>query len=425
MTASSRARPALPPANGAPRSNATRTGAPPAPIAPGAWLGLLGGGQLGRMFCMAAQSLGYRVAVVDPGKDSPAGTVADRHLEADYLDPTALATLRDTCAAATTEFENVPAAALEFLARDLRVAPGAACVAIAQDRISEKTFLAGSGFAVAPFAVLRSRADAASVDDVLLPGIVKSARFGYDGKGQVGVETRDDVVTAFDAILQSPAVLERRIALRAELSVIVARDDAGNVASWPVAENHHRDGILDVSIVPARVSAEIAAQARTLAASVATALDYRGVLCVELFVFDGDRLLVNEIAPRPHNSGHYTIDACVTSQFEQQARVLAALPMGSTHQHTPAVMVNLLGDIWFDGADATAREPDWTRVLSHDSAKLHLYGKRDPRRGRKMGHVTCLGASQDEALAIARAVKRDLRIPGDDAPALLEAAAMR
>ena len=211
---------------------------------------------------------------------------------------------------------------------------------------------------------------------------------------------------------------KRRIALRAELSVIVARDDAGNVAAWPVAENLHRDGILDVSIVPARIPAEIAAQARTLAANVATALDYRGVLCVELFVADDARLLVNEIAPRPHNSGHYTIDACVTSQFEQQARVVAALPMGATDQHTPAVMVNLLGDIWFDDDEAAPREPDWTHVLSHASAKLHLYGKREPRRGRKMGHVTCLGASQDEALAMARAIKRELGIPGDDAPAL-------
>ena len=419
------ARPARSSASVAPRAQAMRPGDVPAPIAPGAWLGLLGGGQLGRMFCMAAQSLGYRVAVVDPSKDSPAGTVADRHLEADYLDPPALAALRDTCAAATTEFENVPAAALEFLARELRVAPSAASVAIAQDRISEKTFLAGGGFAVAPFAVLRSRADAASIDDALLPGIIKSARFGYDGKGQVSVATRDEVVAAFDAMLQTTAVLERRIALRTELSVIVARDDRGNVASWPVAENHHRDGILDVSIVPARVSAVVAAQARTLAASVAAALDYRGVLCVELFVAEDDRLIVNEIAPRPHNSGHYTIDACVTSQFEQQARVVAALPMGATDQHTPAVMVNLLGDVWFDGDGARAREPDWTRVLAHAAAKLHLYGKREPRRGRKMGHVTCLGPTQDEALATARAIKRELGIPGADSPALGGSAAQR
>ncbi len=379
-------------------------------IAPGSWLGLLGGGQLGRMFCMAAQSLGYRVVVLDPGHESPAGSVADRHIAADYLDPAGLTTLRDACAAATTEFENVPAAALEFLSRDLRVAPGAASVAIAQDRISEKTFLAGGGFAVAPFAVLRTRADAAAVDDSLLPGIVKSARFGYDGKGQVRVRMRDEVLATFDDMAQSPAILERMIDLACELSVIVARDDTGNVASWPVAENRHRNGILDVSIVPARVSPALADEARGIATAVATALDYRGVLCVELFVTREHTLLVNEIAPRPHNSGHYTIDACATSQFEQQARVLAGLPMGDTLQHTPAVTVNLLGDIWF-GEDGAPREPDWTRVLAHGLAKLHLYGKREPRRGRKMGHVTCLASSLPAAIATAEAIKRDLGIP--------------
>ena len=392
----------------------TATG-PPAAIPPGSWLGLLGGGQLGRMFCMAAQSLGYRVAVIDPLEDSPAGSVADRHLRAEYLDPAALAALRESCAAATTEFENVPAASLEFLARDLRVAPGAASVAIAQDRISEKTFLAGGGFAVAPFAVLRTRADAMTADEALLPGIVKRARFGYDGKGQFRVRTRDDVTAAFDALLQEPAVLEQAVDLQAELSVVVARDDGGNVATWPVSENRHRDGILDVSIVPARIDAALAGAARAIATAITTALDYRGVLCVELFVAPGNALLVNEMAPRPHNSGHYTIDACATSQFEQQARVLAALPMGDTRQHTPAVMVNLLGDIWFDGDAAAPREPDWPRALSHGLAKLHLYGKREPRRGRKMGHVTCLGETLESALECAREIKRDLGIPGADA----------
>ncbi|MGE5089642.1 MAG: 5-(carboxyamino)imidazole ribonucleotide synthase [Candidatus Levyibacteriota bacterium] len=390
---------------------------PRAPIVPGEWLGLLGGGQLGRMFCMAAQSLGYRVAVLDPGHESPAGSVADRHLCADYLDPQGLASLRESCRAATTEFENVPAAALEFLARDLRVTPGAASVAIAQDRISEKTFLHGNGFPVAPFAVLREDADVAGVEPALLPGIVKSARMGYDGKGQARVATRDDVAAAFAAMGRTACVLEKRIELVCELSVVVARGDNGEVATWPVAENRHRDGILDVSIAPARVGADVAARARATATAVANALDYRGVLCVEMFVAAGDRLLVNEIAPRPHNSGHYTIDACVTSQFEQQARVLAALPLGDTSQHTPAVMVNLLGDIWF-GADGQRepREPDWTRVLGHSAAKLHLYGKRDARRGRKMGHVTCLGATLEQALATARAVKRELAIPEADFP---------
>jgi 5-(carboxyamino)imidazole ribonucleotide synthase len=385
--------------------------APPAPAAvpPGAWLGLLGGGQLGRMFCMAAQSLGYKVAVLDPGSESPAGSVADRHIVADYLDAQALATMRELCRGATTEFENVPAAALEFLSRDLRVTPSAASVAIAQDRSSEKTFISGHGFPVAPFTILREASDVSRVDAALLPGIVKSARFGYDGKGQIRVRTHDDVANAFAAMDGKACVLERMIDLDGELSVIVARNDDGNVATWPVAQNHHRNGILDVSIVPARIAAEVAREARAIATALAAALDYRGVLCVELFIARGDGLLVNEIAPRPHNSGHYSIDACVTSQFEQQARVLAALPMGDTRQHTPAVMLNLLGDIWF--ADADAREPDWTRVLAHPQAKLHLYGKREPRRGRKMGHVTCLGATLDEALATAQAIRRELRIP--------------
>jgi 5-(carboxyamino)imidazole ribonucleotide synthase len=378
-------------------------------VPPGAWLGLLGGGQLGRMFCMAAQSLGYKVAVLDPDGESPAGSVADRHIVADYLDPHGLATMRELCRGATTEFENVPAAALEFLARDLRVTPGAASVAIAQDRISEKTFIAGHGFPVAPFTILREPADVSRVDADLLPGIVKSARFGYDGKGQIRVRTHDDVANAFAAMDGKACVLERMIDLDGELSVIVARNDDGDVATWPVAQNHHRNGILDVSIVPARIAAEVAREARAIATALAAALDYRGVLCVELFIARGDGLLVNEIAPRPHNSGHYSIDACVTSQFEQQARVLAALPMGDTRQHTPAVMLNLLGDIWF--ADADTREPDWTRVLAHPQAKLHLYGKREPRRGRKMGHVTCLGATLDEALATAQAIRRELRIP--------------
>jgi 5-(carboxyamino)imidazole ribonucleotide synthase len=384
-------------------------------VPPGAWLGLLGGGQLGRMFCMAAQSLGYKVVVLDPGSDSPAGSVADRHIAADYLDPAGLADLASVASAATTEFENVPATALEFLARTARVTPAAASVAIAQDRISEKTFLAGHGFAVAPFAVLRSAEDANAVDREMLPGIVKSARFGYDGKGQANVRSRDEVVSAWRAMKGSPCVLEQRVALACEVSVIVARNEHEDATTWPVAENIHRDGILDVSIVPARVSAELAEGARNIATRIAAALDYRGVLCVEIFVTGDGALLVNEIAPRPHNSGHYTIDACVTSQFEQQARVLAGLPLGDTHQHTPAVMVNLLGDLWFDDAAATVpREPDWGQVLAHPQAKLHLYGKVIPRRGRKMGHVTCLGATLDDALAAARSVKRTLSIPGAD-----------
>jgi 5-(carboxyamino)imidazole ribonucleotide synthase len=383
-----------------------------AAIPPGAWLGLLGGGQLGRMFCMAAQSLGYRVVVLDPGTNSPAGSVADRHIAADYLDSRGLGELASLASAATTEFENVPAAALDFLARTARVTPAAASVAIAQDRISEKMFLSGNGFAVAPFAILRNEADVASLPAKLLPGIVKSARLGYDGKGQARVGTRDEVQAAWRAMKGQPCVLEQLVPLACEVSVIVARNERGETATWPVAENHHRDGILDVSIVPARVAHEVTEAARNIGSRVATALDYCGVLCVELFVAEGGGLLVNEIAPRPHNSGHYTIDACVTSQFEQQARVLANLPLGDTRQHTPAVMVNLLGDLWFDGAATTPREPAWRDVLRHPSAKLHLYGKSEPRRARKMGHITCLGTSLEAALSTARAVKETLGIPG-------------
>ncbi len=383
-----------------------------AAIAPGAWLGLLGGGQLGRMFCMAAQSLGYRVVVLDPGSESPAGSVADRHLAADYLDAQGLETLAALAAGATTEFENVPAAALDFLARTARVTPTAASVAIAQDRISEKMFLSGHALPVAPFAVLRRDEDLATLPSALLPGIVKSARLGYDGKGQYRVRTVDEVRAAMTAMRGQPCVLEALVPLEREVSVIVARDDDGHALTWPVAENLHRDGILDVSIVPARIGAALADDARAIALRVATLLDYRGVLCVEMFVDTTGRLLVNEIAPRPHNSGHYTIDACVTSQFEQQARVLAALPMGDTRQHTPAVMVNLLGDLWFDEhAGSAPREPDWTAVLRHPQAKLHLYGKSQPRRGRKMGHVTCLGASLHEALANAADIRAELGFP--------------
>jgi 5-(carboxyamino)imidazole ribonucleotide synthase len=384
-------------------------------IPPGSWLGLLGGGQLGRMFCMAAQSLGYRVAVLDPAADGPAASVADRHIHADYLDAAGLARLAALASAATTEFENVPAAALEFLSASARVTPAAASVAIAQDRISEKTFLSGHGFGVAPHKVLRTSEDAASVDPALLPGIVKSARLGYDGKGQIRVSSVGEVGAAYARMGGVPCVLERFVDLACEVSVIVARDDSGASVTWPVAENRHRDGILDVSIAPARVDDALADRARVIATDVARALDYRGVLCVEMFVTRGGEILVNEMAPRPHNSGHYTIDACATSQFEQQARVLAGLPLGDTMQHTPAVMVNVLGDVWFAGSQAaTPRDPDWTRVLAHPLAKLHLYGKHEPRRGRKMGHVTCLGATLADAIATARAVKLDLGIPGAD-----------
>jgi 5-(carboxyamino)imidazole ribonucleotide synthase len=367
------------------------------------------------MFCMAAQSMGYRVAVLDPGDESPAGSVADRHIRSHYADRNGLATLAELVEAVTTEFENVPAASLESLGRSARVTPSPDSVAIAQDRIREKQFLADNGFAVAPFAVLANDADARAIDPALTPGIVKSARFGYDGKGQIRVASAAAVPAAFTAMGAAPCVLERLVPLTCELSVIVARNDRGDAVTWPVAENRHRDGILDSTLVPARIAPQLASEARNIALKVADALDYRGVLCVELFVVAGVGLLINEIAPRPHNSGHYTIDACVTSQFEQQVRILADLPLGDTRAHSPAVMINLLGDVWFDapaGAPETGRrEPDWRAVLEVPEAKLHLYGKDEARRGRKMGHVTCVAPTLDQALTAARAIRRRLRIP--------------
>jgi len=367
-------------------------------IPPGAWLGLLGGGQLGRMFSMAAQSMGYRVMVVDPGEHSPAGDVADACLRADYLDEAALDRLAAQCAAVTTEFENVPADALRRLARNCFVSPGADSVAVAQDRIREKAFLAGV-VGVGPFAVIRGREDLTG-DKVaaLLPGVLKRSRFGYDGKGQIRVATTAEAVTAFEAMGQEPCVLERMLALDCELSVVVARSDTGACVVYPVAENQHRAGILDVSIVPARVSPQLAVQAAEATRAVAERLDYVGVLCVEFFVVEG-RLYANEIAPRPHNSGHYTIDACVTSQFEQQARILARLPLGDPTPHCPSVMVNLLGESWAAG------EPAWEKLLAHPRAKLHLYGKREARTGRKMGHYTVLGDAVEATLARALALR--------------------
>lgn len=379
-------------------------------IPPGAWLGLLGGGQLGRMFCMAAQSLGFRVCVLDPGSDSPAGAVADEHIAADYLDEAGLAELARRCQAATTEFENVPAEALAFLAKHCSVSPDAASVAVAQDRIAEKRFLAASGIAVAPHAVIEQAGDFDALDPGLLPGILKSARLGYDGKGQARVATVDEARAAWDAMGRVPCVLEHLLPLHLEVSVVVCRGRDGATTTFPVAENEHRNGILAASVVPARIGDGLARRARAAAVTIAERMEYVGVLCVEFFVLANDQLVANEIAPRPHNSAHYTIDACITSQFEQQARVMAGLPLGDTSLAMPAVMLNVLGDVWFDGE--TRREPDWSGVVAVPGAKLHLYGKRDARRGRKMGHVTCVAPTLDGALERAQRVGAVLGVPG-------------
>jgi len=385
-------------------------------IAPGNWLGLLGGGQLGRMFCHAAQSLGYRVAVLDPAADGPAADVADCHIAAAYDDPQGLARLAGLCAAVTTEFENVPAGSLRALAEHCRVSPGGDAVAVAQDRNAEKAFVAAQGIPVAPHVPVLAASDLDAAPQALFPGILKAARLGYDGKGQARVRTRDEAHAAWRELGGVPCVLEALLPLDHEISVVLARGPDGACRVFPVARNTHRDGILAVTVVDGAADPALTARATEAARAIAEGLDYRGVLCVEFFVLADGRLLVNEIAPRPHNSGHYSIDACLTSQFEQQARAMAGLPLGEPRLLAPAVMLNLLGDIWFDDGAGAPREPDWAGVLAVPGAKLHLYGKREARRGRKMGHVTCVAPSPEQAMRDAARVARALRLPAPDAP---------
>ena len=382
-------------------------------IAPGATLGVVGGGQLGRMFAHAAQRSGYRVAVLDPDATSPAGAVADEHLRAGYLDAEALARLATLCAAITTEFENVPAEALRTLGRTRPVAPGAAAVAICQDRAAEKAAFVRAGVACAPHAVLTGPADLDGVAADLLPGILKTARLGYDGKGQRSVADRAGLARAFAELGGVACVLEKRLPLVAELSVIVARSESGEVVALPVQENLHRDGILALTRVPAQaVGPATAAQAVALARRIAEAIGYVGVLCVEFFVLAGDALVANEMAPRPHNSGHYSIDACDLSQFDLQVRAMTGAPLVAPRLHSPALMLNLLGDLWFAGGAGPAIEPPWSRVLALPGAHLHLYAKREARPGRKMGHLTLTAANDASAEATARAAAAILGIEG-------------
>jgi len=372
-------------------------------ILPPAMLGMLGGGQLGRFFVIAAHEMGYKVTVLDPDKNSPAGRIADVHLCAAYDDAAALRQLSETCAAVTTEFENVPAATLEHLAQHCTVRPSASAVAIAQHRVSEKTFFRDAGLPVGVFEVINSEADLPADDSAIYPAVLKVARFGYDGKGQARVKNREEAREAFARFKQETCVLEQMLALDYEVSVVLARDAQGKVAAFPLAENSHLNGILDVTIAPARATEVIKAKAQALAVEIAEKLDYVGVLGVEFFV-SGGKLLVNEMAPRPHNSGHYTIDACVTNQFEQQVRALTGLPLGDSHLHSHAVMVNILGDVW-KGA-----EPAWDKSLAHPNLKLHLYGKHEARPGRKMGHFTVLGRDTESTLNQALIARAELGI---------------
>ena len=376
-------------------------------IQPPAMLGMLGGGQLGRFFVIAAHEMGYKVTVLDPDKNSPAGKIADVHLCAAFDDAAALQQMAATCQAVSTEFENVPASTLETLAESTIVRPSAHSVAIAQNRVAEKNFIKQAGLPVAPFAVINQASDLPADDSPLYPAILKVARFGYDGKGQARVKNQAEAQQAFVEFKQEICVLEKMLVLDLEVSVVLARDAQGHIEAFPTAENSHLNGILDVSIAPARCSEVLKANAQGLAKKLATELNYVGVLGVEFFVV-GNQLVLNEIAPRPHNSGHYTIDACVTNQFEQQVRVMTGQALGSGHLHSNAVMVNILGDSWL--VTGQQQDPAWQKALAHGNLKMHLYGKHEPRKGRKMGHYTVIGDDAEAVLNVAKVARSELRI---------------
>ena len=365
------------------------------PILPGATVGVLGSGQLGRMFAIAARRMGYRVHTFSPDEDTPTGQVSDLEIQAAYDDLDAVKRFAAGVSVVTFEFENVPAATAQAAAEYAPVRPAGAVLHTTQHRIREKTFLQSRGFPLTPFRTVETSADLAqAVAGLGTPSILKTADFGYDGKGQVRINAAADAEAAWSSIGRVSAVLEQFIPFDREVSVVAARGAGGSCADWGVIENRHRNHILDVSIAPARVAPEVAARARQIAREVLEALDVIGVLCVEFFVEEGGRLLINELAPRPHNSGHLTFDASVTSQFEQQLRAVCGLPLGSTELLRPAAMANLLGDLWSDG------EPSWASALACPEVKLHLYGKLTPRPGRKMGHVTTLAADAETALAL-------------------------
>ena len=383
-------------------------------ILPPASLGVLGGGQLGRYFVLAARELGYRTLVLDPDPHSVAGAVANRHLIAAYDDEAARMEVAAQCAAVTTEFESVPAASLARLERSVPVLPGAAAVALCQDRVTEKAFLRSHGFPHAPSADLLREEDCERCDASLFPGILKTARLGYDGKGQARVADRAAARAAFRRFGAVPCVLEQLQPLDGELSVVLARDARGNTRCFPPSANHHRHGILDHSTTPLPDTPYhgTAERATELAARIAERMGYVGTLGVEFFLARG-ALLVNEIAPRPHNSGHYTLDACVTNQFEQQVRALCGLPLGDSDAHCAAVCVNLLGDLWYPDGSSAPREPDWARLLEFPGLRLHLYGKDQPRPGRKMGHFTVIGSDPEQVRLRAMAARAAIGIRGD------------
>lgn len=361
---------------------------------PGSTIGMLGGGQLGRMFTIAARTLGYKVIVLEPDPHSPAGQLADQHIKAAYHDRQALTQFGQQCDVITTEFENIPAQTLELLTQFCPVRPSASAVQVAQDRIVEKEFVRSCGLSPVPFAAIRKLEDIPSAcQQITFPAILKTARLGYDGKGQITVNNPAEVEQAFQQLKAVDCVLEQRVDLEKEISVVLARSVSGDMQCFPIAENLHRQGILHQTIAPARISEALAEQAKQAASSMAAKLEFVGVMAVEFFVTRQGELLINEMAPRTHNSGHYTLDACITSQFEQQVRMVCELPFGDTRLHTPVVMMNLLGDLW------GSSQPLWDELLASPNSKLHLYGKHEARPGRKMGHFCTLNPDLNAAIA--------------------------
>lgn len=370
------------------------------PILPGATLGVLGSGQLGRMFTIAARRLGYRVHVLSPDDDTPTGQVADLEVRADYLDLDKIANFAKSVSVVTFEFENVPVETTRICDQFAPVRPGGSVLYTSQNRKREKTYLRDAGLPVTPFVAVQNESELISALATLgTPAVLKTADWGYDGKGQVVIRSIAEAAAAWTKLNVPQAILEAFIDYECELSVVAARGLNGEFTSYGPIGNSHSNHILDISVCPAQVPASIATQATEIARAVLEKMDVVGVLCVEFFLTRDGKLLINETAPRPHNSGHLTIDGHITCQFEQQVRAICGLPLGSSAQRTPCAMANLLGDLWTPG------EPDWSQVLSHPSVKLHLYGKREARVGRKMGHLTALAATVDEAETIARSAR--------------------
>jgi 5-(carboxyamino)imidazole ribonucleotide synthase len=372
-------------------------------ILPGATLGILGGGQLGRMFVSAARAMGYEVVVLDPDGSSPAGSMATKHLQAKYDDREALDYMAKHCAAVSTEFENIPSDTLDYLANFVPVHPSASALRIAQNRYSEKIFFQSLGLSIANFLSIESEDDIELAKDFSFPAILKTNTLGYDGKGQIVCQNHGELVDALSQIGSVSYVLEKRIDLAKEVSVVLCRNQAGEVDCFPLAENQHSNGILDISIAPANLSQEMTVEIIDAATKIAHGLDYCGVLAVEFFISSDNEILINEMAPRPHNSGHYTLDACYTSQFEQQVRMMCGLSAGDSSLHTPVAMWNMLGNIWPESAS-----PNWDDLLKHGKAKLHLYGKAEARVGRKMGHVNFLADSTADAVELLALTKQRL-----------------